>query len=732
MSLRGILRRPKADARSTASDRPSRRRIPVPRHIVAAAILALPVLGAVPMLVADLGSGDEPLPGIAGEELGVSAGVQAPDARGRFTQGAPVLPDACPEQGELFDQLGGPSGPRAVAHRAGGVAIDDPTVLAEAPVPRLLETGFAAAEPTIGVSRSGGIYTVGVECEAPPEGNQYLVAPVLRSLDGGRSWKDISPRAPDGTHGHGATLDPYVYLDKATERLFTTDIVGPGSCSPFSGRDVREGGWQTSVVCGLSDHQNVFTGPPVSSETSGYPNVIYYCAISEGALAGETSKAAACAKSLDGGTTFVRTGEPAYVVDPADAAADPRGCDGTLGPGFADAAGTVYVPKGYCGQPFLSISEDEGASWRRVQVAEIGMNTDFDFNGHEAAVAVDSAGTIYYTWIARDRLPYLAVSRDGGQTFGEPLMVGPPGIREASLPAIDVGGEGKIALVYMGSMNSPGPPFNEDPDADYENVTFNGYMTVSADAAAPDPTFFTASVNDPADPLVKGTCGALRCQHEFDFLDVVIAPDGTPYASLVDGYTADSQDGAFPFGAGIVGQLVDGPELADPSLIGPDAVIGPEAMIGSDAIKCRAKSTGIVGSNGPDKLVGTPGDDVIFAGAGGDDVRSRGGSDLICGRGGADSLKGGPGRDLVIGNGGRDRLGGNGGRDRLAGRKGGDLLRGGTRGDRLGGGRGRDRLRGLGGDDRLFGGKGRDLLRGGAGSDRCDGAAGGAELGCER
>jgi hypothetical protein len=154
-----------------------------------------------------------------------------------------------------------------------------------------------------------------------------------------------------------------------TERLFTTDWVGPDACAPFSGRDVRQGGWQTCVVCGLGDHQNVFTGPPVTSKPLGYPNVIYYCAISEGLGAGDTSKVASCVKSLDGGTTFVRTGQPAYVVDPEDALADSPGCDAALGPGFADSAGVIYVPKGYCGQPYLAISTDEGASWRRVQVA---------------------------------------------------------------------------------------------------------------------------------------------------------------------------------------------------------------------------------------------------------------------------------------------------------------------------------------------------------------------------
>jgi hypothetical protein len=41
----------------------------------------------------------------------------------------------------------------------------------------------------------------------------------------------------------------------------------------------------------------------------------------------------------------------------------------------------------------------------------------------------------------------------------------------------------------MGSMNSPGPPFDEEGDADYSSVTWNGYMTISTNAAAPDPIF---------------------------------------------------------------------------------------------------------------------------------------------------------------------------------------------------------------------------------------------------
>ncbi len=114
---------------------------------------------------------------------------------------------------------------------------------------------------------------------------------------------------------------------------------------------------------------------------------------------------------------------------------------------------------------------------------------------------------------------------------------------------------------------------------------------------------------------------------------------------------------------------------------------------------CAGKVATIVGTDGADRISGTPNDDVI-AGLGGRDRISGGaGNDVICGGEGVDRLNGGAGNDVLMGESGRDFL--NGGR--------------GT--DHLEGGGGRDTVRGSAGSDRLEGGSADDTLIGGAGVD---------------
>ncbi|HEX2038660.1 MAG TPA: sialidase family protein, partial [Acidimicrobiales bacterium] len=210
----------------------------------------------------------------------------------------------------------------------------------------------------------------------------------------------------------------------------------------------------------------------------------------------------------------------------------------------------------------------------RVQVASNGMNRFPHADGadhHEAGVAVDDDGNLYYTWVAHDRLPYLAISRNGGTTWSTPIMIGHPGVKEANLPALAIGSKGRIAVAYVGSENSPGVPFSDRRNA-YANVTWNGYITMTTDALAADPVFYSAPVNAPADPIAKGVC-LHRCRAIGDFIDVQIGPDGVPWTALVDTCAAgvcdrytgslDGSEGG-GLGAALAGRLSGGPSLVGP------------------------------------------------------------------------------------------------------------------------------------------------------------------------
>lgn len=425
-----------------------------------------------------------------------------------------------------------------------------------APRSRLHYTGVFGLEPTLGVLADGTVVTQGSVRKHVDDYDFGVQPVVIRSTDGGATWDDASP----GTHL--TTQDPYLAVDPTTGRIFTTDWVG---CTQISSSDDAGATWQPrGPVCGeVLDHQTLFTGPPVISTPIGYPNVVYLCGISYG-FATPTSAGTQCTKSLDGGTTFVMTGEPAFLARPGAGAGSfgvDGACDGASGHGAVGPDGTVYVPKGYCGQPYLAISHDEGLTWQRVQVADNGMNRQS--NGtpdHEAAVVADAHGNVFYSWVSEDRLPYLAVSRDGGVSWDEPLMIAAPGVAETVLPGMAIGPDGALALVYMGSTNSPGPPFAADG---YDDVTWNGYVTYVQEPTADRPLLATVSLNDPAQPLIHGTCGPFRCQAEFDFIDVQFGPDGTPWASLVDGcgpglYALPPADdhGCHTIGELVIGQVL--------------------------------------------------------------------------------------------------------------------------------------------------------------------------------
>jgi hypothetical protein len=101
-------------------------------------------------------------------------------------------------------------------------------------------------------------------------------------------------------------------------------------------------------------------------------------------------------------------------------------------------------------------------------------------------------------------------------------------VKAANLPAIAAGDDGRIVLAYMGTEQDL-----PDDDAD-ANLTWDGYVTVTLDAAAPVPTFATVRANPDGDVLKRGYCTSGRCGLVRDFIDAAIAPDGTAWAAFVD------------------------------------------------------------------------------------------------------------------------------------------------------------------------------------------------------
>ncbi|HVM46034.1 MAG TPA: sialidase family protein, partial [Candidatus Thermoplasmatota archaeon] len=351
--------------------------------------------------------------------------------------------------------------PALVAHAAGGALLPLPSVV-PAMLGATLEWG--GAEPTVGVTSDGYIFMVAYER-------------VLRSADGGATWDVVSTPVSSPT-----TLDPYIYVDPATDRVYSDQLYL--GCSWLSWSDDRGATWTTNpAACGLpvNDHQKMVAAKNRGAvPTVGYENVLFYA---YNAIAGGQSRVGI---SYDGGRTF-----------PVTSVSFPGGaCNGGLhGDIIADAEGTLYIPKRHCEGFILLKSTDSGLTWTNKLVGD-------DVGGSEcrknADLATDDALNVYGVWPGKDNRLYLSTSQDKGETWlAKSIDMSPPGVNMTTMPSIVAGSAGRIAAAYYGTADGA-----RGPDEVAKDAQWHLYVTYSLDALSESPTFVTVRASE--DPVQIG------------------------------------------------------------------------------------------------------------------------------------------------------------------------------------------------------------------------------------
>ncbi|MET7774165.1 sialidase family protein [Nocardia sp. NPDC005366] len=442
-------------------------------------------------------------------------------------------------------------------------------------------TGIIGIEGSTAVNSRGTIF-MGVSVK-DAEGRAGLA----RSRDGGESWQRVALPLPL------QDLIGSMQLDPATDRLFyTSTALGTSQVSNQIGYSDDEGEtWRVTQVGGhpfegdpiitIGDVHQMYVGPPPAGvQTSGYPNVVYYCSLTPLPSLGPFTK---CWRSFDGGNSFQPSSPVStFSQSECDFAAMVPGVPGSNTQFLPDGSvtaqlpfvtpmrgvvapdGTVYQPMNACGQYVVGTSRDAGATftWSKVPNARIDMNTgvfadqqaNFPgcretlgfagcpevYKGYGSdSLAMDDNGTLYF--IHSNPQLLLSVSKDGGQSWTQPETLSAPGVSTTVFSSLVARGDGELGLAYLG--NSEG------------SKDWHGYMAVVKNADDPSRNIATALVSNPDNPLIPYRCcgsstgqnldGSHTDYNLFEYGGVNIAPDGSLWASFFRDTTRDPNNKTF-------------------------------------------------------------------------------------------------------------------------------------------------------------------------------------------
>ncbi|MFC0253861.1 sialidase family protein [Massilia consociata] len=131
----------------------------------------------------------------------------------------------------------------------------------------------------------------------------------------------------------------------------------------------------------------------------------------------------------------------------------------------------------YDGALWLVRSRDDGQSFSRPR--QVAGDTQRPARG--PALAVDRQGRLYLAWAVGEESDadiHVAVSGDGGASFGDPVRIGSPGAR-ADAPRLALDGAGRLHLVFADYPQSRGAPAIRHVRADSGTLRFGPPRTLS-------------------------------------------------------------------------------------------------------------------------------------------------------------------------------------------------------------------------------------------------------------
>lgn len=432
-------------------------------------------------------------------------------------------------------------------------------------------------EPSIGVTKEGNIIVVTLD-------------QVQMSTDHGKTWKVIynyvSLNNPT-THDVYQTLDPMLYVDPLTDRIFVSHLEldptvavtgGIPWCQYLAFSDDGGKTWSDSpekwpipygpthgenaCTVGYADHQKLVVAKfregdqKQSLERQLNPHkwdrVVYYCYqksdfVNFGGiddLTGATNLhsneffGAWCETSFDSGRTWTE----AYQIG----SLRPDCRAGLVGSPAAYPDGVVVVPLGAFGgegdcvnnPPAVAVTEDNGRTYtlREMPNRTIGQ-TEIDPD-----ITITPDGTAYMTF--RDKAQHMMMvrSKDKFKTWEGPWRVSPPDQVLNVFTGITSGDDGRIAVTYLGTRDA------QQKEAVPSNATggsfWHAFVSYSLNANEDNPVFYTVQVTPEEDPvqvgciwLKGGAGGPKRCRNLLDFIDMVSDREGRTYSAITDGCT---------------------------------------------------------------------------------------------------------------------------------------------------------------------------------------------------